>query len=206
MYLYAIICLTFSVHILPSNSFQKVDNTIFCSEILKLTIKGKLLKKAKLITYIMLTFVCMIAVFVLSSQDKAVSSANSPDVLTHIAEFACKILRINFDKAQITELHNFFRKTAHFSAYAVLSFFSCNIVHLVITRKKYAAAAAFVLCVLMAVPDEVHQAFVPGRSAEVRDVLIDTLGICVGLGLTWLGNTIAKKVKKEIYLSEYIKG
>ena len=33
------------------------------------------------------------------------------------------------------------------------------------------------LSFLYAVSDEFHQSFVPGRSASIRDVLIDTIGI-----------------------------
>ena len=35
----------------------------------------------------------------------------------------------------------------------------------------------FTLSFLYAVSDEFHQSFVPGRSASIRDVLIDTIGI-----------------------------
>jgi len=39
------------------------------------------------------------------------------------------------------------------------------------------------ICVLYAVSDEVHQLFVPGRGRQVRDVLIDSAGAIVGIGL-----------------------
>lgn len=42
-------------------------------------------------------------------------------------------------------------------------------------------ASAFVL--LYAVSDEFHQRFVPGRSSEVRDVMIDTTAGVVGVGI-----------------------
>jgi VanZ family protein len=40
-----------------------------------------------------------------------------------------------------------------------------------------------VFCVLYAVSDEVHQLFVPGRGAQVTDVLIDNAGAFVGIGI-----------------------
>ena len=35
---------------------------------------------------------------------------------------------------------------------------------------------AVILCVLYSISDEVHQYFVPGRSCELRDILIDISG------------------------------
>ena len=38
---------------------------------------------------------------------------------------------------------------------------------------------------LYAVTDEVHQYFVPGRSCELRDVLIDACGVAAGIAIVW---------------------
>jgi len=38
-------------------------------------------------------------------------------------------------------------------------------------------------CSLYAVTDEIHQLFVPGRSGELRDVMIDSIAALVGVGL-----------------------
>jgi VanZ family protein len=46
---------------------------------------------------------------------------------------------------------------------------------------------------LYAVTDEIHQTFVSGRSAEVRDVLIDTIGASIGVVLYWAILRIIKK-------------
>jgi VanZ family protein len=43
------------------------------------------------------------------------------------------------------------------------------------------AAFAFVLALLFAASDEVHQAFVPGREARVGDVCFDATGAALGL-------------------------
>ena len=47
---------------------------------------------------------------------------------------------------------------------------------------------AIILCILYSISDEVHQYFVPGRSGEVLDVAIDTIGSCLGIwnwGYKW---------------------
>ena len=70
------------------------------------------------------------------------------------------------------------RKIAHAVEYFILTFllyrafkgsFNMNIFQLFI----YPATLSF----FYAVSDEFHQSFVPGRSAAIRDVIIDTIGI-----------------------------
>ena len=83
------------------------------------------------------------------------------------------------------------RKCAHFMEYLCLG------VSLVWTvrdfsadhagRKLREAGPAFIALLpwiigtLYAVTDELHQAFVPGRSCELRDVIIDSCGVGVGV-------------------------
>lgn len=45
------------------------------------------------------------------------------------------------------------------------------------TNKTWALRIAFIVAVLYAVSDEIHQTFVPTRGGMPRDVLIDTAGI-----------------------------
>jgi VanZ family protein len=49
--------------------------------------------------------------------------------------------------------------------------------------ERRVAAMAFLLTVLYAISDEVHQTFVPGRHGSPVDVLIDVAGAALGLGL-----------------------
>ena len=38
-----------------------------------------------------------------------------------------------------------------------------------------------IVCILYAVSDEVHQYFVPGRAMLAEDVLVDAIGVCLGV-------------------------
>lgn len=49
-----------------------------------------------------------------------------------------------------------------------------------------AVLVPWVVGVLYAVTDEVHQYFVPGRSCELRDVLIDACGVAAGVAIVWV--------------------
>lgn len=45
------------------------------------------------------------------------------------------------------------------------------------------AGLTMVVCVLYALSDELHQAMVPGRSSQLRDFVIDVIGIVAGIFL-----------------------
>jgi len=49
----------------------------------------------------------------------------------------------------------------------------------------WVACCAVLLAPLYGVTDEAHQWFVPGRTAEVSDLVADTLGATVAAGLIW---------------------
>ena len=49
-----------------------------------------------------------------------------------------------------------------------------------------AAAAAVVLATMYGASDELHQAFVPGRSSDRYDVLADFIGAVMGVAVGWL--------------------
>jgi VanZ family protein len=49
-----------------------------------------------------------------------------------------------------------------------------------------AARIAVLFATLYAMSDEIHQVFVPGRGAGVRDVVIDVVGATLGVGLRLL--------------------
>ena len=72
------------------------------------------------------------------------------------------------------------RKLAHVTEYAVLGLLLARAVPL---------TPAFVLGVLYAASDELHQHFVAGREGAPRDVVIDALGVLVGL---WAARRLAQ--------------
>lgn len=81
------------------------------------------------------------------------------------------------------------RKGAHFCAYALLGMLcllGARGAARLRQRRWRAPALALGLSALYAATDELHQAFVPGRSAELRDVLLDTCGALSGILLALL--------------------
>jgi VanZ family protein len=83
------------------------------------------------------------------------------------------ILRIFFPAAgaaMIGTIHGMVRKAAHFTNYGILFWL---LIRGPMTGRPYAALG---FCVIYALLDEGHQIFVPGRTASLYDVAIDSSG------------------------------
>lgn len=83
------------------------------------------------------------------------------------------------------------RKTAHFTEYAILGFLLTGAASLSIGWKSFLYPG--ITGVLYAASDEFHQLFVPGRSGQISDVLLDSAGVCFGVLLGMLFWRLLKK-------------
>jgi VanZ family protein len=72
--------------------------------------------------------------------------------------------------ASVDVCHTLIRKAAHFTEYGVLFWL---LVRGPMARRPY---LALMLCVVYALTDEGHQVFVPGRTASLYDVALDSSG------------------------------
>jgi len=77
------------------------------------------------------------------------------------------------------------RKSAHIFMYFVLGVLTYNVLRGYKLSNIKLIGYSILFASLYAVTDEIHQSFVPGRSAELRDVLIDTIGAALGVALFW---------------------
>lgn len=89
---------------------------------------------------------------------------------------------------QIEALHGLVRKAAHLTEYAVLA----SLWYRAFTRgrglaPRAAAATAFAISLTWAILDEIHQSFVPSRTASARDVAIDGIGALLAMLVAALG-------------------
>jgi VanZ family protein len=79
--------------------------------------------------------------------------------------------------ATLFQVHHYIRKCAHFTEYFILSLLVLRAIRAGRPGTRFAWALLVVAIVICyASLDEFHQRFVPGRTAAVRDVLIDTSG------------------------------
>ena len=86
-------------------------------------------------------------------------------------------------RAAAVELLSFFeRKAAHMFLYFVLALLVCFATRFFTRRMRGRMGLAVLACGLLAGLDEYHQTLVPGRSGELRDVLVDLCGAAIALG------------------------
>lgn len=93
------------------------------------------------------------------------------------------------------------RKIAHFVEYMILGGLSAASWVLHQAEEKENRKPFFLIawgsCVLFAVLDELHQAFVPGRTSSIRDVLLDSVGALFGAFLVaWIVKHVIKNDKE----------
>lgn len=81
----------------------------------------------------------------------------------------------------LSRLNHVVRKNAHFFTYLILGILMMNAMRRSGMSGYKVLAQSMGLCALFAISDEVHQLFVLGRGAQVKDVLIDSVGAIVGV-------------------------
>ena len=82
---------------------------------------------------------------------------------------------------QLELLHTLLRKAGHFSEYFILGILAMLTV--LQTKLRYGKLSVLVFCVLVAAVDETIQLFVSGRSGQVTDVMLDSVGALCGIAV-----------------------
>jgi VanZ family protein len=101
-------------------------------------------------------------------------------------------------QARIEALHFGLRKCAHLAEFGLLAMLLwqalCHATRSGTRQWHWPHAGwALLLVALYAASDEIHQAFVPGRSGQVSDVIVDSIGGAIGLGVLWLAGKWGKR-------------
>ena len=104
---------------------------------------------------IILIIIWMVVVFWFSNQGGTKSSGTSTRVTELIVDIVEKVNNKEYNLQEIHQTEMIIRKLAHYTIYMVGGFLIMNY--------------------------EFHQYFVPGRSARIFDVGIDTLGVITGI-------------------------
>jgi VanZ family protein len=93
-------------------------------------------------------------------------------------------LKPSISAETLASIHFILRKCAHMGEYAVLGLLLLRAATLMTNSKRsipilYVSVLA--VCVFVAATDEFHQTFVASRGASVRDIMIDSGGVILGL-------------------------
>lgn len=120
-------------------------------------------------------------IFFLSSQ----AAEQSDRLSTGITQAIVETIEGIVPDAEIVvgSLNHLIRKYAHFFAYLILGLLVAGALTNSGVHGLKRILAAVLICVLYASSDEIHQLFVPGRGGMVTDVLIDSAGAVIGIGV-----------------------
>lgn len=130
----------------------------------------------------------MVIIFLFSAQNSTQSSELSRGAGNQVFRAIVKFLGVPEEEreAYVEAMQFPIRKGAHMAEYAVLGFlvgFSL-FVYEIRGGKWYTLAQG--ITSFYAATDEVHQYFVPGRSCQLSDVLVDSIGGLFGICLLYL--------------------
>ena len=133
--------------------------------------------------HIIITLAVMAFIFIQSALPGHVSGAESGFFVSMLHE----LTHVDFDVLSLIV-----RKTAHFTEYMILGISLA--VNMMDWRKSKGTdmsvfalwRTAWMIGTIYAVTDEIHQYFVPERACAVTDMMIDSAGVAVGVGIMLL--------------------
>lgn len=135
----------------------------------------------KKIISILLLVLWMLFIFYLSHQPGSISSVGSEGILTSIVTFVLNVF--NLDTNNINSVVEFIhipaRELMHLFEYLILGILVINVLNMYEIDKI--VVISIMLCFIYSVSDEVHQAFVAGRTFQYLDILMDNIGSIVGI-------------------------
>lgn len=101
-----------------------------------------------------------------------------------IFAFSCQAHSGEVTKQYFGSFNILLRKTGHVSEFGLLFLLLRRALGHTISGARKTTIFAILLTILYAASDEYHQSFVPGRTATVYDVAVDTAGITLALLLS----------------------
>ena len=168
--------------------------------------KYKMNENKKKIKYVkcIIAIICCIIIFSFSAVPATASTKQSKGLTYNVI----KLLNVNkLSEKELTKLtkkvNPLVRKIAHFSIYMILAIVTYMFIEELNIKSKSEKERlrkniiyTCIFCIIYAVFDEIHQIYVPGRTGKAIDVIIDTLGSCMGIAILLLNNFIKIRCKK----------
>lgn len=139
-------------------------------------------------------------IFFFSSKTAPESSGQSGTLIRMIltwVDSSFETLASAEQELRIEALQHIVRKLAHMSIYAVLGMLCVSALYTHRLQNWVRPSLASLICMSYAISDEWHQTMVPGRSGELRDVLIDSLGALLGVLLVFIIYTLIQQKKQK---------
>lgn len=162
--------------------------TLFLKKLLRYLLKPLSFLPALLMMYLIFSF---------SAQPGTASGSLSLKVSKLFVLAYNRLFLRGMDNASLNELivqiHPYVRKLAHVTEYFLLAVSVSFPLYVYRLRGFLLVIIAGAFCVSFAALDEYHQSFIIGRVASGRDVLIDSIGIIIGIILVRIVGYIGRK-------------
>lgn len=151
--------------------------------------------KIKKIITLVLIILWMILIFHLSNQVSTESSKLSGGLTHKILEALHMLDGKTIEQQEVIE--TIIRKLAHFFLYTLGGILILLYINLYKITDNNKVIISWTIGTAYAITDELHQLFVPGRSGEIRDVFIDSLGVITGIIFLLLIFKMIKRGRNE---------
>ena len=135
--------------------------------------------KKKYIICLIILFVWLGFIFIMSNTSSSESTRQTKSLINNIVNTTNKINIIdNIDINTATKkLFTPIRKIAHITEFFILSIIVIILLKNKIIDYNKLLLISMSICFMFACIDEYHQTFIPGRSGQFSDVLIDMIGV-----------------------------
>ena len=165
-------------------------------EFFKLFLKKLLRYLLKPLSFLPAIFI-MYFIFSFSDQSGSQSGQLSLKISKILVLIYNKLFVKGYDNATLNTIiitvHPYIRKFAHVTEYFLLAFFVSLPLYVYRLRGLLLTIISGTFCILFASFDEYHQSFILGRVASYKDVLIDSIGILIGIILLRIVGYIGRK-------------
>ena len=151
------------------------------------------------ITMLILLGLTFISIFNFSNQDGQTSGGISRKVARKIVDVFpyTKNLSEKTKNKIVEKTQPIIRKGAHLSIYTLVGIFIMSFISTYKIHLKYKFLISILVGLVYASSDEIHQSFIPGRTASIIDVGIDTSGVLLGIILVLIIISVYKALTEK---------
>jgi VanZ family protein len=149
-----------------------------------------------------MVLIVVTSILSLSIEQGSVSQSRTYKIAEYIAREGKKPVDMDFEM-----MNYYIRKGAHFFEYMILAF----LMSLAITDSRRGAIKQSIrilmLCIIVACFDEWIQTFITGRAGSIKDVILDSFGVLIGITIYRLVFMVFERFRYIILLviNHYIK-
>lgn len=176
---------------------NEFDNTVMEVNVLSQNHFHNIIKRSILL--VILLAICSI-IFMFSNQNSEKSDSTSDKIIYRVLDIITK--NNDLSQQEYNELYMsvkiLVRKTAHFTIYTLLGLFLMLVLNTININLKERILISWMIGIIYAIGDEIHQYFIPGRTPMMTDVIIDSIGVLCGILIVYFISKILY-IKKRKY-------